>query len=438
MKNISKALVLSPLLLVSVVSQSGTKPNIIVILADDMGFADLGFAGGTDVSTPNIDALALKGVRFTQAYDAASISSPSRAGLMTGRYQERWGHDGNECQELPLEEKTMGDRMRELGYTTGMIGKWHLGDTPELLPPSRGFDEVYHPYGNAIYFGAKVLDTRFSNQFIPAKDKSLYTTDLNTERAVEFITQHKNDPFFLYLAFNNVHNPLVVPQNYIDKVKSATKNEDRKKMLAMILALDDAVGKVMNTLKENKLDKNTLVIFLNDNGSYEKFIKSGQCESTPLKGGKSTLYEGGIRTHMIFHWPKVFQKPFVYEQPVISLDILPTVIAASGNQVKNEWKLDCVNLLPYLKTKSTDVPHDYLYWRMIQKSAVRQGDWKVLNPSSQKPELYNLKNDISEKNDLASKYPEIVNNMVAKWKLWNAGLARPRLECLSNNKSSEE
>ncbi len=438
MRFLNKALVLSPFLAANIVAQNGPKPNIVVILADDMGFADLGFAGGTDVVTPNIDALASKGVRFTQAYDAASISSPSRAGIMTGRYQERWGHDGNECQELPLEEKTMGDRMKELGYTTGMIGKWHLGDTPELLPPSRGFDEVYHPLGNAIYFGTKVLDTRISMQFIPAKDKTLYTTDLNTNRAIEFISQHKQNPFFLYLAFNNVHNPLVVPQSYIDKVKSTTQNEDRKKMLAMILALDDAVGKVINTLKENKLDKNTLVIFLNDNGSYEKFVKSGQCESTPLRGGKSTLYEGGIRTHMIFHWPKVFPKPFLYDQPVISLDLLPTMIAASGNQINTTWKLDGVNLLPFLNPKTKDTPHDYLFWRMIQKSAVRQGDWKVLNPSSEKPELYNLKDDISETNDLAAKHPEIVKNMVAKWKLWNADLAAPRLQCVSKIKSNEE
>jgi arylsulfatase A-like enzyme len=220
------------------------QPNIVVVVADDLGYADLGCTGLAQVATPNIDFVFNTGVRFTQGDVSAGICSPSCAGLITGRYQERWGHDDNACEDLALTESTLGDRLQALGYVTVMIGKWHLGSDPTRLPTRRGFDEVFHPAGNARYFGTRVLDSRHGSDFQPAVEKRAYTAELNAARAAEFITRHKDRPFGLYLAFNNVHTPFEVPQVYLDWITVPTANPERRIMLGMILALDDAVGVV--------------------------------------------------------------------------------------------------------------------------------------------------------------------------------------------------
>jgi arylsulfatase A-like enzyme len=418
--------------------QEQAKPNVVIILADDMGFADVSFTGCKDVTTPNIDSLVANGIRFTQGYISAPLCSPSRAGLMTGRHQERWGHDSNIPPDLPSTESTLGTRMKECGYFTGMIGKWHLGSTPELLPPARGFDETYHPDGNAIYFGARVLDTLKSNKFEPSTDKTLYTTELNSARAADFIRRRKAQPFCLYVAFNNVHEPLDVPQKYIDRISPAVANPDRRKMAAMVLAMDDAVGMILQALRETGLEENTLVFFLNDNGGNTRLVSTGVVFNTPFKGGKATLWEGGIRTPFVLQWKARFPAGRTYDRPVSSMDILPTAVSAAGGTVKPEWNLDGVNLLPFLEGQAMGEPHSTLYWRLQNKSAIRKGDWKVLEPGSNRPELYNLADDSAEKNPLTKEHPEKVAELVADWKQWNARMAEPRQSMKDAKAKSKE
>ena len=405
------------------------RPNIVIILADDLGYADLGFTGCKDVATPYIDSLAANGIRFTQAYVSAPICSPSRAGLMTGRYQQRSGHDDNDTPELSLKEVTLGNRMKACGYFTGMIGKWHLGDDPERLPPARGFDETFHPDGNAAYFGARILDSIKSNKFEPAKDKKLYTTELNSARAADFIRRHKGEPFCLYLAFNNVHLPLEVPQKYIDRITCACSSPDRRKMAAMVLALDDAVGVVLQALKKAGLEENTLIFFLSDNGGVMRFAqgREGISFNTPFTGGKYTVREGGIRTPLVLQWKARFPKARTYDRPVISLDLLPTVISAAAGTINPDWQLDGVNLLPFLDGKVAGDPHAALYWRVKGRIAIRLGDWKLSRAStSSSKELYNLASDIAEGTNLAIRRPDKVAELEAAWKQWNAQMSPPQ------------
>lgn len=410
-----------------------SRPNIVVIVADDLGYADLGFTGLKEVSTPNVDAIVAHGVRFTQGYASAGICSPSRAGLLTGRYQERWGHDDNACEDLSMTESTLGDRLKTLGYATGMIGKWHQGNTPDLLPTQRGFDEVFHPAGNAVYFGARILDSLRGPDFQPPQGKQVYTTELNAARAADFITRHKNRPFGLYLAFNNVHAPLDVPQKYLDRVNTATSNSERKVMAGMILALDDAVGVVMKSLREAGVEQNTLVVFINDNGSYEKYVKAKVCDQGPFRGGKSTLLEGGIHVAFAMQWKARWPGGSTYDQPVIALDVLPTAIAATGGTIQPEWKLDGVNLLPHLDGKVQGEPHHSLYWRMAQRKAIRTGEWKLLVPVTtkqqpMKPQLFHLSNDPGESHNLADQFPDRVRTMQADWNQWASDLPPARTE----------
>ena len=404
------------------------KPNVVIIVTDDFGYADMGFTGLKEVATPHLDALATNGVRFSQGYASSGICSPARAGLITGRYQQRWGHDDNACADLALTESTIGDRMKKLGYVTGMIGKWHLGDTPELLPNRRGFDEVFHPAGNAVYFGAKILDSLKGPTVQPSVDKRAYTTEMNSARAADFITRHKGQPFSLYLAFNNVHGPLEVPQSYIDRVTTPVSNPKRKTMLGMILAQDDAVGVVMKTLRETGLESNTLVVLINDNGSYGYLVKEGICDQTPFKGGKSSLWDGGIRVAFVMQWTARWPKAVVYDQPVIGLDVVPTVIAAAGGAIDPAWKLDGVNLLPYVDGTATGAPHEALFWRMTErKQAVRMGDWKMMI-SDGRHALYNVTKDPGEMTDLARQEPARLADMRARYDRWAADLPPARTE----------
>lgn len=403
------------------------KPNVVVILADDLGFGDLGFTGSQDVKTPRSNSLAAGGVTFTQGYVASSLCSPSRAGLLTGRYPQRWGHDNNDCEDLDPDEQTLGDRMRSLGYVTGMIGKWHLGQRLRLLPTTRGFDEVFHPAGNAVYFGAKILDSLRGQGFQPPEDATGYTTELNSARAADFIRRHRADPFCLYVALNNAHGPLQVPAAYRDRVTATTDNADRCTMLAMLLALDDAVGVILDALAETDQADDTLVFFLNDNGSYEKLVKVGVCVNKPFTGGKSTLREGGIRVPFVLRWPARLPAGKTFAPPVSSLDVLPTAIAAAGGSIEPAWRLDGVDLLPFLDGAADGEPHRALYWRMDQKRAIRKGNWKLLVDPMLGGRLYDVTSDPGEARNLAAKHPEIVADLAADWNRWNAELppARP-------------
>ncbi len=427
-------------------SEKPKRPNVIVILADDLGYRDTGAYGGKDIPTPHIDALAQNGVRFTQGYMTCPVCSPSRAGLLTGRYQQRYGFEflcnvtarlkPGAKMGIAVGEKTIGDRMRALGYVTGALGKWHVGFDDEFLPMNRGFDEVYGDPGQPAYFIPPQYDTRNPGNEGAGKirkpHKDYYITEDLTQRARQFISQHKDEPFFLYIAHKAVHTPLEVTEKYLARLpKENFKSENRRLHAAMTAALDDSVGGVIQALRENGLEENTLIFFSSDNGG------AGTADNSPLRAGKGSTWEGGIRVPFILQWKDTLT-PRVRDTPVSSLDILPTAVAAAHGKIDPDWKLDGVNLLPWLKGEKDKLERDALYWRLDAQWAVRQGDWKLVQGREGKSatssiqvavvgdvRLYNLAQDIGEKRDLAKEQPEKVKELQALYDNWNAQLMEP-------------
>jgi arylsulfatase A-like enzyme len=407
------------------------KPNILLIVGDDMGYADVGFHGCKDIPTPNLDALAAAGARCTNGYVSGPYCSPTRAGLLTGRYQQRCGHEFNPGggQGLPVSETTLADRLKAAGYVTGLVGKWHLGATPEMHPQQRGFDEFFGFLGGAhSYFqSAGILR---GNE--PVKELD-YTTDAFGREAVAFIERHKSQPWFLYLAFNAVHTPLDATDERLAKFSNIAGGQ-RRKYAAMMLAMDEAIGRVRAKLADSGLDKDTLVCFISDNGGPTmQGVTINGSSNAPLRGSKRTTLEGGIRVPFIVAW-KDKLKPVVYDQPVIQLDLHATILAAAGVEMRSEWKLDGVNLLPYLTGDKAGPPHAALYWRFGQQMAIRSGPWKLVRydtaadtgtPGTTPVKLYNLATDIGETNDLAGARPAELKELQAKWDTWNATLVKP-------------
>jgi arylsulfatase A-like enzyme len=400
------------------------KPNIVVILADDLGWGEIGAQGNKEIPTPNIDSIASGGIKFTNGYVSGPYCSPTRAGLLTGRYQTRFGHEFNPGggpqakNGLPLEEKTIADRLKAAGYATGAIGKWHLGSAPEFRPSKRGFDDFYGTLNNSPFFHPELVDTRKSDDPVKVMEEGFYTTDAYAARAVEWIGEHKAETFFLYLPFNAQHAPLQATQKHLDRF-TQIKDPKRKTFAAMMSALDDAVGQVLGSLEKNGLAENTLVVFLTDNGG-----PTGQTTSSnlPLRGFKATTLEGGVRVPFYVQWKGHLPAGKVYEHPVIQLDILPTALALAGAPVAEADKIDGVDLLPYLEGEQDEPPHEALYWRFGQQWAVRDGDWKLVASRLDgfKPQLFNLAEDIGEANDLAGKHPDKVAELQAEWDEWNA------------------
>ena len=408
------------------------KPNILFIVADDLGYADVGFQGCKDIPTPNLDALAAAGVRFSNGYVSGPYCSPSRAGLLTGRYQQRFGHEFNPDggnQGLPVSETTLANRLKAAGYVTGAVGKWHLGELPEMQPQRRGFDEFFGFLGGAHSY---IKSAGILRGTAPVTEID-YTTDAFGREAVAFIERHKAQPWFLYLAFNAVHTPMEATDERLAKFPNIA-NGQRRKYDAMMLALDEAVGSVRAKLSESGLDKNTLVCFISDNGGPTmKGTTINASSNFPLRGSKRTTLEGGIRVPFVVSWLDKL-KPGVYAQPVIQLDLSATVLAAAGVEVKPEWKLDGVDLLPFLSGEKSAPPHDALYWRLGQQMAIRSGSWKLVRYDSiadngtgsiTPAKLYNLATDIGETTDLASTEPAKLSELQAKWDAWNATLVKP-------------
>ena len=408
----------------------GSKPNIVVMFADDTGWGEIGAQGNKEIPTPNIDSIAASGVKFTDGYVTCPLCSPSRAGLLTGRYQTRFGHEFNEGGAgdtfgLPLEEKTIANRMKDAGYATIAIGKWHLGwREPEFRPTARGFDEFYGTMANSAFFNVRLVDTRKSPEPTPVKDDSFYTTEAYADRAVEFIEEHKSAPFFIYLPFNAQHAPLQAPKKYLDRFPQLEGN--RKTFAAMMSALDDAVGEVLGALDNNGLAENTLVVFLTDNGGPTKTTTS---KNDPLRGSKANTLEGGIRVPFYMQWKGHLPAGKVYEEPVISLDILPTALAAAGATSPATDELDGVNLLPYLTGEEEEgAPHESLFWRFGKQWAVRHGDYKLVaaNPDGLQTKLFNLAEDIGEAKDLSSEQPEKVAELQKVYDEWNSKNVEPK------------
>ncbi len=410
-------------------------PNILVIVGDDMGYGDVGFHQCKDIPTPNLDALAASGVRFTNGYVSGPYCSPTRAGLLTGRYQQRFGHEfnpGGGGQGLPLTETTLADRLKASGYATGLIGKWHLGALPEMHPQKRGFAEFFGFLGGAhSYFqSAGILR---GNE--PVKELD-YTTDAFGREAVAFVERHKAEPWFLYLAFNAVHTPMQATDDRLAKFPNVA-DKQRRTYDAMMLAMDEAIGAVRKKLTEAGLEQNTLVTFISDNGGPTmKGVTVNGSSNLPLRGSKRTTLEGGVRVPFIVSWPG-HVKPGVFEQPAIQLDLHATALAAAGVAAKPDWKLDGVNLLPFLSGEKSGAPHDALYWRFGEQMALRMGDFKLVRYDSNADtqtgrsepvtaaRLYNLRDDIHEDKDLAAAQPDKLKELQAKWDAWNATLVKP-------------
>lgn len=420
------------------------RPNILLIVADDLGWGELGCQGNPQIPTPHIDSIAKNGTRFTNGYVSGPYCSPTRAGLMTGRYQNRFGHEFNPGPAeqavanfgLPLGETTLPQRLKSAGYATGMFGKWHLGYRPEFHPLKRGFDEFFGFLGGAhSYVDAAADRANPIQRGTVAVEQVDYTTEAFAREAVGFIERHRSAPWMVYLPFNAVHAPLQAPQKYLQRFAAIT-DEKRRTFAAMLSAMDDAIGTVLTKLAELKLEENTLVFFISDNGGPTASITSG---NGPLRGFKSQTWEGGIRVAWLVQWKGKLPAGRVDDRPVIQLDILPTALAAAGVAVKPEWKIDGVDLLPFLRGEKSGSPHEALCWRFGAQMAVRVGDWKLVKgpgagagieenarATLAGAELYNLKDDIGEKTNLATKHPEKVRELAAAWTKWNAELVEPK------------
>ncbi len=408
------------------------KPNIIFIVGDDMGYADVGFQGCKDIPTPHLDALAKSGAKFTNGYVTGPYCSPTRAGLLTGRYQTRFGHEFNPGagakMGLPLSESTIADRLKAVGYRTALVGKWHLG-TDERHPQKRGFDDFFGFLGGAHdYF--KLDGILRGNE--PVKEKA-YLTDAFGREAVAFIDANKAKPFFLYLAFNAVHTPMQADDPRLKKFASI-KDEKRRTYAAMMSAMDDAIGNVIKKLADEKLTENTLITFISDNGGPTmKGTTTNASINTPLRGSKRSTLEGGVRVPFLVSWPAQVKAGTTDDRPVIQLDLHATALAAAGITPKADWKLDGVDLIPYLTGKEKGQPHEALFWRFGKQMAVRKGDWKLVRydlatedaSGISATKLYNLKDDIGEATDLAAKHPEKVKELQADWDTWDKSNVAP-------------
>ena len=425
-------------------AQGRRRPNIVLIVADDMGYADVGFQGSRDIPTPNIDAIARNGIRFTDAYVSGPYCSPTRAGLMTGRYPQRFGHEfnppGNPEFGLPLDQTTMADRLKAAGYRTALFGKWHLGSAPQLRPMERGFDEFFgflggdHSYLDAMPASrGPVFDGN------TPVEKIGYLTDDLADRAVSFIERNRSRPFFLYLAFNAVHTPMQATEKYLSRFAHIA-DEQRRTYAAMLSAMDDGVGRTLAALRAAGLEENTLIFFFSDNGGPTMPTTTVNGSSNaPLRGSKRQTWEGGIRVPFVIQWKGHLAAGKTDSRPIIQLDVLPTALAAAGVEIRPAWKLDGVDLLPYLTGKASGTPHDALYWRLGGMMAIRKGDWKLLKTRDgplrdtdpavlsdlSTAELYNLANDIGETNNLAATHPEKVKELSEAWWRWNSELVRP-------------
>lgn len=424
-------------------------PNVLVIVADDLGYADVGFNGCKDIPTPQIDRLAAASVRCTSGYVTHPFCSPTRAGLLTGRYQQRFGHENNPAwlpestvAGLALSETTLPQVLRTVQYVTGAVGKWHLGAHPQFHPNRRGFDEYFGLLGGGhIYLPGATGSAEYT---IPmdrnGKAESLIEplTETLGREAAGFVTRHREQPWFLYLAFNAPHTPLQVRDRQLDRVR-AIEDETRRRYAALVVGLDDAIGEVLAALKSTGQSENTLVWFFSDNGGPVSVTHSS---NTPLRGAKGQVYEGGVRVPFLVSWPGRLQAGTDFAPAVHTLDIFPTVAALAGAAVPPAHALDGVDLMPFLGGRRSGDPHPYLFWRTGggAKFAVRAGDWKLTAEDKTKPQLFHLASDIGEQKDVAAEQPEIaarLKNAYDEWNVSNCAPAFPNPQPKAKNKAAK-
>lgn len=417
------------------------KPNIILIFSDDHGYCDLGGQRiRRDLKTPHLDRLIAGGVRFTNGYVTAPQCVPSRAGILTGRYQNRFGVEAN---QYPLggfhSERTIAERLQSAGYATGMSGKWHLGPAPEIV--NHGFDDVYFKNSNRPGWSNFSIDgknlkgnqSNARNKKPGPENSKLYHIDANTEAACNFIKRHHDQPFFFYCAYRAPHVPLDAPEKYLSRF-STNMPKRRRQALAMISAMDDGVGRISETLRHCDIEEQTLIFFIGDNGAPLKIHKidapgggpgwDGSLNE-PLNGEKGMLTEGGIRVPFVAYWKGRIKPGRTFDEPVISLDVAATAVELAG--LVRDPKLDGVNLIPSLDEQQAKLPQRKLYWRWVSQSAIRDGRWKFLKGGSYEY-LFDLHADREEKKNLIKTHPDIAKRLKSDLIRWSQDLQPPGIE----------
>ena len=455
-------------------------PNILLIVADDLGYNDLSYNGATDIQTPNIDRLASSGVIFSNGYAPAPVCSPARAGLLTGRYPSRFGMEANLAYApadrrhgLPVAEKTLATLLKRAGYRTGMVGKWHLGAAPPFHPLNRGFDFYYGFLGGEHdYYRIDATRYAVDEHLVPiGRQRSLggfagYLTDRLTDQAIEFVNQDRKQPFFLYLAYNAPHQPLQAPPEILRRHRQV-RDDQRRRYLAMVDSLDGNVGRLVAALQAAGRWRNTLTFFLSDNGGLQRrsFLRmaaalagniggllealqssdqwrsaaasylaeqvgpQGWADNSPLRSGKASHHEGGIRVPFLASWPAAWPQGETFAPMVIGLDIAATALALAGVELSRP--LDGVNLDAFVRGAATGPPHEALFWRSIWASsppdarfAVRAADLKLVRDDLQGPAaLFDLRNDPGESRDLRRQAPAAAERLAGLWNQWNQGNA---------------
>ncbi len=414
------------------------RPNVVVILADDLGYRDVSYQGAADIETPHIDRLAQTGVIFSNGYVAHPVCSPSRAALMTGRYPARFGMELNlsyapfdEHHGLPLQERTVAGYLREAGYRTAMVGKWHLGAAPAFHPLNRGFDYFYgFTGGGHDYYRIDLTRSPLKEYLLPLNDGrgaagfSGYLTDALTDRALEFIAAERDEPFFLYLSYNAPHTPLQAPAETVRKYRHVADG-NRRRYLAMIDSLDHNVGRITAALQEAGRRENTLLFFLSDNGGSSG-ARQNWADNGPLRAGKGSLFDGGIRVPFAASWPARWPGGTTFEPMVINLDVAATALAAAGAVAAADRPLDGVNLDPFIRGAAAGVPHEALFWatdRIKEQDvgyAVRTADTKLVKDRlGAGPALFDLRADPGETRDLLAREPATAARLAALWNDWN-------------------
>ena len=434
MKHVLAVLSILVAFVVQLPAADAPRPNVLVIVSDDQGYADVGFQGSKDVPTPHLDALAKSGVRCTSGYVSHAFCSPTRAALLTGRYQQRFGHENNPVYDplddkegLPLGERLLPQFMKDAGYATGWVGKWHLGSSPAHTPWKRGFDETFGFIGGGHRFADWQPNERqytlpLMRNGEPLPDAPAHLTATFGDEASAFIRRHTDKPWLLYLALNAPHTPHEPTAERLEKFAQIT-SPARRKYLAQVSLMDDAIGAVMASLSESGQTQRTLIFFFSDNGGHEP---SGS-DNGALRGQKGTLYEGGVRVPFLVSWPGKLPAGTVFDAPVSSLDVFATALGVAGQPMPADKKYDGVNLVPFLAGETKTPPHDRLFWRMANKGAhaIREGTWKLVRLPDMPVELFDLATDLGESKNVAPSNPNVVARLIADLDAWDKELVPP-------------
>lgn len=431
-------------------------PNLVLILADDLGYADVGFNGCKDIPTPNIDRIAKEGIKCTNAYVTWGACGPSRAGMITGRYQDKFGFSRNPLfapndpnQGLPLSELMLSEALQQANYKSAVLGKWHLGAHPSQRPLKRGFDDFFgFLTGGHKYFPEEWTladEYEVTAQFEAYKTKLLrnnerieeteYLTDALSREAVNYIGKYKDNPFFIYLAYNAPHGPLQATEKYLQRFPNIP-NKKRKTYAAMVSAVDDGVGLVLDQLKKMGVEDNTIVVFLSDNGGPSH--KNGS-NNKPLRGRKGQLFEGGIRVPFALRWPAQIKQGMVYDKPISSMDIFATMVAQNEGKIQLKNELDGVDLLPYFKGENKGLPHEKLLWRIHDRGevAIRQINDKLIIGDGE-PQLFDLKADLGETHNKGVTPTELFQQLEQEQQEWLSNMKPPAFLGLGQNKEYDE